>query len=234
MSDVHALSGAYALDAVTEAERERFERHLAGCEACQDEVASLRETAAMMTELSLEDPPPALRASVLSSIRDVRQLPPQPAAPARRRRFDPRALLVAAAAAVVLAAGLGTAITRPWQDDAPSPTLTVTDRVLKDPGAQRVTQTFDDGARATVVRSSAEGRAVIVTHDMPDAPDGHSYVVWLQQGDEMVNAGSMPRGPDHTLLLDGDASTASAAGVTVESEPDAEAPTGDPIALFAF
>ncbi|MET1132408.1 MAG: anti-sigma factor [Aeromicrobium sp.] len=233
MSDVHALSGAYALDAVTDAERESFERHLAGCEACQAEVASLRETAASLTELSMEEPPPALRASVLAGISEVRQLPPPPPERPRRLRFDPRMLLVAAASAVVLAAGVGVAVTQPWNDE-PSQVLTATDRVLKDPRAQRVTQTFDDGASATVVRSPAEKRAVIVTHDMPAAPQGHSYVVWLQQGDEMVKAATMPEGPDNTVLLEGDALTASAAGVTVEQDPDTEEPTSNPIALFAF
>ncbi|MBA4609015.1 anti-sigma factor [Aeromicrobium sp. Marseille-Q0843] len=233
MSDVHALSGAYALDAVTDAERESFERHMAGCEACQAEVASLRETAAVLTELSLEEPPPALRQSVLAAITEVRQLPPEPARRSRRHRFDPRLLLVAAASAVVLAAGVGVAITEPWNDGT-SQVLSATDRVLEDPQAQRVTQTFDDGASATVVRSAAEKRAVLVTHDMPAAPEGHSYVVWLQQGDEMVKAATMPQGPDNTVLLEGDALTASAAGVTVEEDPDTSEPTSDPIALFAF
>jgi anti-sigma factor RsiW len=233
MSDVHALSGAYALDAVTDAERESFERHMAGCEACQAEVASLRETAAVLTELSLEEPPPALRQSVLAAITEVRQLPPEPVRRSRRHRFDPRLLLVAAASAVVLAAGVGVAITQPWNDE-PSQVLTATDRVLEDPQAQRVTQTFEDGASATVVRSAAEKRAVLVTHDMPAAPEGHSYVVWLQQGDEMVKAATMPQGPDNTVLLEGDALTASAAGVTVEEDPDTAEPTSDPIALFAF
>ena len=31
MSDIHALSGAYAVDALDELERVGFERHLAGC-----------------------------------------------------------------------------------------------------------------------------------------------------------------------------------------------------------
>ncbi len=235
MSDVHALSGAYALDAVTDAEREDFERHLAGCETCRAEVAGLREAAAFLPELSAEAPPPALRDSVLASISEVRQLPPLPAQQKPHRRFDRRVFLAAAAAVVVLAGGIGTAVTQPWKDDAGSgQVVTATDRVLRDPEAQRVTQTFDDGASATVVRSPAEGRAVIVTHDMPDAPEGHRYVIWLQQGEAMVNAGSMPQGPDNTLLLEGDASTASAAGVTVETDPQAQEPTTEPIALFAF
>ena len=41
----HTLAGAYALDAPTEPDRVRFERHLAGCEACRQEAGSLREAA---------------------------------------------------------------------------------------------------------------------------------------------------------------------------------------------
>jgi len=233
MSDVHALSGAYALDAVSETERESFERHMAGCEACQAEGASLRETAALFGELTVEEPPPSLRSSVLEKISEVRQLPPHPPAPARRR-FDPRVLVAAAAAVVLLAGGVGYAVTESLRDDGRSQVVTAADRVLKDPEAQRVTQTFDDGASATVVRSVAQRRAVIVTKDMPAAPKGHSYVVWLQQGDEMVKAATMPQGPDNTVLLEGDALTASAAGVTVETNPETQEPTSEPIALFAF
>ena len=43
-SDIHSLSGAYALDAVDDLERAAFERHLRECEACALEVGELRET----------------------------------------------------------------------------------------------------------------------------------------------------------------------------------------------
>jgi anti-sigma factor RsiW len=39
MSDIHALSGAYAVDAVDDIERASFERHLASCPTCRAEVA---------------------------------------------------------------------------------------------------------------------------------------------------------------------------------------------------
>ncbi len=42
MTDVHALSGAYAVDALDDLERAHFERHLADCADCQAEVASLQ------------------------------------------------------------------------------------------------------------------------------------------------------------------------------------------------
>ena len=36
--DLHTLSGAYALDALSAEEAEEFSRHLAQCEACREEV----------------------------------------------------------------------------------------------------------------------------------------------------------------------------------------------------
>src|SRR5690348_1372714 len=67
-TDVHALAGAYALDALTEFERAAFTRHVAGCEACALEVAELAATAARLADLTAESPPPGLKASVLAEI----------------------------------------------------------------------------------------------------------------------------------------------------------------------
>ncbi|MFC6343639.1 zf-HC2 domain-containing protein, partial [Nocardioides hankookensis] len=47
-NDIHALVGAYAVDAVDDLERAAFERHLAECADCRDEVASLREAAGLL------------------------------------------------------------------------------------------------------------------------------------------------------------------------------------------
>lgn len=76
MSDIHALSGAYAVDALDDTERAEFEQHLAVCADCRAEVASFRETAALMSDAESETPPESLRAGVLSGIREVRPLPP--------------------------------------------------------------------------------------------------------------------------------------------------------------
>ena len=74
--DIHALSGAYAVDALDDAERARFERHLAGCSACQAEVDSLAAAASELSVLTEVPPPPSLRAKVLADIATVRPLPP--------------------------------------------------------------------------------------------------------------------------------------------------------------
>jgi anti-sigma factor RsiW len=54
-SDIHALSGAYAIDALDDIERAQFERHLAECAECRAEVDSLREAAGLLA------PPPSRR-----------------------------------------------------------------------------------------------------------------------------------------------------------------------------
>ena len=74
--DIHALSGAYAVDALDDVERARFERHLAGCSACQAEVESLVAAASELSVLTEVAPPASLRAKVLAEIATVRPLPP--------------------------------------------------------------------------------------------------------------------------------------------------------------
>ena len=74
--DLHHLSGAYAVDALDEAERESFEQHLAECADCRAEVAELSATAHQLSSMSEATPPPALRAAVLHGITQVRPLPP--------------------------------------------------------------------------------------------------------------------------------------------------------------
>lgn len=46
MDEVHSLVAPYALDALDGPEEHEFERHLALCERCRDELAALREAAA--------------------------------------------------------------------------------------------------------------------------------------------------------------------------------------------
>lgn len=231
MSDIHKLSGAYALDAVDDLERAAFEHHLAECEDCRTEVASLRETTALLAESAAIAPPPSLRDSVLTGISQIRPLPPIVESPARRGAWFP--ILVAAAVLAVF--GVGAAVWQPWgpSDNA---SLTAAEQVLQAPDAQAVKVDLGTAGRATVTRSSSVGKAVITTEDMVSAPSGKVFELWLQSDEGvMVPAGLMPDDSDHTMVLEGDAATATAAGITVEPAPDgSETPTSEPIALFDF
>lgn len=233
MSDLHKLTGAYALDALDDLERARFEQHLAECEDCRAEVAELRETAALLAETTAVEPPPSLRDSVLAGISQVRPLPPEvsatPDEPRVRsvRRWVP--LLVAAALAIVV--GIGAMVTQPWRTDEPR--LTAAEQVLQADDAEKVFLDLGEAGRATVIRSRSEDRAVIVTEDMVAAPEGKDYELWFQTPEEeMVPAGLMPDRADQTVVLDGPAAEAIAVGITVEPDGGSPEPTTDPIALF--
>jgi len=238
MSDVHALVGAYAVDAVDEVERAAFERHLVECPTCRHELASLREASAMLGAAEPLAPPDRLREQVLSGIGAVRPLPPEvtpetrPEAP-RRRRFRP-AMLVAAAAAVV-AIGGGTVVWQQVTDDETSqaPTVSEADRIRDARDAEEYTQTHD-GVEVTVVRSRSLGKAVLVTDDLPAPPEGRVYELWLAHEDEgMVPAGLMGGGAQE-VVLEGDAAAAIGAGITVEPEGGSDQPTSAPMMSFTF
>jgi anti-sigma-K factor RskA len=245
MSDIHALSGAYAVDALDDDERELFEQHLAVCPECRAEVRSFGETAALIAETEAETPPPSLRESVLSGIASTRPLPPEtpeqrPATapddtavkadaatvrPLRRRTFP---VLVAASVALILLA-VGTAFWHPWTG---SQTTDLADQILNAPDAVSSTQPLAGGGELTIVRSPSLGRAVMTGKDVPAAKAGTTYQLWLQQpGKGMVSAGLMADADEPTVLA-GDAGTAKAAAVSVEPEGGSARPTTDPVALF--
>lgn len=235
MSDIHALSGAYAVDALDDLERAAFERHLAECAECRAEVASLREAAAMIAETTAVEPPAELRDRVLAGITTVRPLPPEvpevPAPVVRRRR--PRLLLAAAAAVVIVGAG-AVVWQQPWADET-SQAPTAAEQVLQAADAQSTSVEFKDGSRATVTHSDSVGRSVIITEDMASPPEGKVFQLWYDQpGQGMVSAGLMPIAADQTVVLEGDAATATAVGITVEPEGGSTEPTSQPLAVFDF
>lgn len=247
-TSLHALSGAYVVDALDDDERATFEEHLPGCLDCQAEVASLREAVAVMAHDAATTPPPSLRTSVLAGIATVRPLPPEhvedapalveetdrplapvvPLRPRRRRRLAGAVASLAAAAAVVT--GM---VYQPWADDAKIGTLSAADQVVSAADAQKVSVDFTDGSRADVYRSKAKGRAVIITHGMAAPPSGKVFELWLRDAaGTMRPAGLMRTAGDQKVLLKGDATKADAVGITVEPEKGSTRPTTKPIAMF--
>ena len=73
---VHLLSGAYAVGALDDIERARFEAHLETCADCRQEVAGLLEATALLAETTAVAPPAHVRDAVLAGIATVRPLPP--------------------------------------------------------------------------------------------------------------------------------------------------------------
>lgn len=230
--EIHALSGAYAVDALDPEERAMFEAHLGTCAACQAEVASLREATVALGSDVEADPPAALRDRVLAEIATVRPLPPVTDLSARRDRRRWARPLVAAAAAVALVGG-GAVV---WQQtqDSTSQGRNQADRVIQARDARHVSVDLPGGGSATVYTSRAIGRAALVTRDMAAPASGRVYQLWLQKDGRMVPAGTMHGAGNQAVLLDGDLAGATAVGITVEPAGGSRQPTSDPIALFDF
>jgi anti-sigma factor RsiW len=230
MSDIHALSGAYVVDALHDLERAEFERHLAGCASCRTEVDSMRDAASHLADLSSTPPPADLRAKILDEVQTVRPLRPQTVSPTRSRRRIPA---LAAAAALVVGLGTGvTAVWRPWEPDTVQ--LSLADRVRQAPDAQTWTQALPAGGRVTVTRSQSVGSAVWKTSGMHPAPSGRVYELWLQAPDESLKPAGLMSAGDAEVILRGNAATAIGAGITEEPAGGSPAPTTAPLAFIDF
>ena len=249
-ADIHSLSGAYAVDAVDGDERVLFEEHLALCPECRVEVASLREAASALADLTRAETGPDVRRAVLDKIGTVRPLPPLVQRPAYDTATEhrgipteevgtvvrmPRRHVLTWAGAAAAAAVVG-GVT--WQQFRPQEEaqLTAAEKVIRASDAHRFQQSVD-GHTMTIVRSPAMRRAVLIAEGMPAAPKGKDYQAWFDlPGQGLVSAGVVrPDASDNVMvILEGDAAAATGAGLTVEPTGGSPAPTSDPIMLIPF
>ncbi|MEU6849539.1 anti-sigma factor [Actinacidiphila alni] len=247
-ADLHTLTGAYAVHALPDGEREEFERHIADCPACAQEVRELTATATRLALAVSAAPPPQMREAVLRRIGTVRQEPPAVARQERRgaagllggARRLPRYVLAACLAGVVALGGVAV-----WQhqsaDDARQRADRVEQqaaelsRVLAAPDAATATRKLDGGTTATVVVSRSLGKAAFLAAGMPTPAAGKTYELWFDDAGTMRPAGLMdPDATDQAVVLDGRIENASGVGVTVEPAGGSQRPTSAPVALVTF
>ena len=226
--DLHVLTGSYALDAISDAEREEFERHLQHCPACAAEVRGMRETAVRLARVRAVAPPARMEPRVLAATYRTRQLPPLPRDQIRTVRAFPRRLAVLAAAASVAAAvALGvTQLSAQHHLDRARETAIA--QVVTAPDARVETARASAGGSITVVTSAALREAVVSTTGMAALPSGQAYQVWVMS----------PSGARSAGLLHGTSLLASAVrpgdriGITVEPARGSARPTTTPVAIL--
>ncbi|MBC6448830.1 anti-sigma factor [Actinokineospora xionganensis] len=229
--DIHALTGAYVLNAVTETERADFERHLAECGACAEEVRELEATATRLGEAAAAGPPAALKAAVMARIGEVRQLPPvRDELAVRRKRWSTRILGMAAAALLVVSVALGVVTAQSRQElDAGRQQVAAMSALLAAEDARLVNGSTPDGLVGTVVVSRKRGEVMLLADKMPAAPQGKTYQVWLI-GEDKRSIGLMAPDNGRAALMAASAiQDAVAIGVTVEPAGGSDQPTTDPV-----
>ncbi|MBO1332590.1 anti-sigma factor domain-containing protein [Streptomyces sp. VRA16 Mangrove soil] len=241
-TDLHTLTGAYALDALDEDERVAFEQHLAKCEDCAQEVRELTATAGRLALAATMPPPPRLKTQVMEQIAGVRQEHSHSGVTALSRTARrERAMRWALAACVAAAAGLGgTTLWQHQQADEARQQAQVAQRqadqiteVLSAPDAKVTSTAVGGAARGSVVVSHDSDKAVFVASGLAKPPQGKVYQLWFADGDRMRPAGLMdPSRTSQSVLMAGAVGKASGVGVTLEPDAGSKQPTTQPVVLL--
>ncbi|HYO38315.1 MAG TPA: anti-sigma factor [Nocardioidaceae bacterium] len=174
-TDLHTLSGAYAINALSPEEADEFSTHLEECTACRDEVRELQDAAARMGASEAVAPPTALRARVLTAADRLPQLPPHvtPIRRARSRRWTTR-VVGAVAAAVIAVTGIGVAVNQLRDPAEPSQSVA---GVFDAPDAASRTMTTANGGKLRVAMSATYGQMAVATQGLPELR-GRTYQMW--------------------------------------------------------
>jgi anti-sigma-K factor RskA/putative zinc finger protein len=217
--------GAYLLGALTELERQAFERHLAGCSGCQQELEQLRPAAdALPGSVEQFQPPPRLKASLMEVVEREARAEREAGAerPARGRRPAPlrsrlrlRAVRPALVAAVLLI-GLvvGFAVAQLGGDETRTVAATVAKAMPEAGGSLRI----------------AGDDATLRLHDMPRLGGRRVYQVWVQHGERLVPARTFEVGPGGRGEVElSNVDDAAGVFVTREARGGAQVPSEDPI-----
>jgi anti-sigma factor RsiW len=182
--EIHALAGAYALDAVDDIERASFDRHLRECSACALEVAELRETAGRLTDAVAMPPPPGMRDAVMAAIartpqeRARRAAPSAPASLQRWRRWT-----AAAVAAGIMAVGVGAATWVVSEQRVREQRQQLADvRSVLGAADVRLVATDMAGGRVTLVVSPSRDAAVAVLSGLVSPGSRQVYQLWMIGG----------------------------------------------------
>jgi anti-sigma-K factor RskA len=219
----HELAAAYALDALNADERRAYEAHLAGCEPCQQEVASFRETAASLAyDVDLPPLPETLEHRILSAARAERpNVVPLP----RRWAIPAGALAVASVAAAVAfgiwAAHLSGSLHHQKQLSRDQKALV---DILSD-----CTKTQLQGGSAAVCVAPTE-KAVLIADSLPAASPNKTYQAWVISGKNVNSAGLFHGGAGRKYLrLTRPVPGGVTVAVTLERRGGVSAPTTAPL-----
>ena len=253
-TDLHTLAGAYALDAVPDADRARFERHLARCDACVQEIQGLREATARLGASAAVRPRAELKEQALRAVAQTRQLPPltrdtppgrpfwrarpagrSAASRLRQRRWLPRLAAGLAAGVLVVAVAMGAftmgAQHRGDQDQARGHAIVA---VLNASDVIMLTGRVTTGGSATVLESRHEHSLVFTASGLRPLPAAKNYELWLIGPGGTRPAGMLPRaragmiGPMVVSRVAG----GDRMGLTVEPAGGSARPTSAPILML--
>jgi anti-sigma-K factor RskA len=222
-SDPHDLLAAYALDALDDDERERFERHLPDCEECSEQLALLREpVAALAYAAEGPVPPKELRDRIIEG---ARAEPRAAVITMPRRNWAFGAVAAVAAAAAALAIGLGL-----WANSLSNSldrerSANAAYKQAAELLAAKATAKPLTGANGSLLVAN-NGRAAIVVCGLAGAPSAKTYEAWVISGKSPQPAGLFRGGSGCSpVLLTQRVPKNATVAVTLERASGAASPT---------
>lgn len=208
----------WLLGALPALEAEVFERHLAGCEVCQQEALRLKPAVgALGGAVPAVEPPPELKASLMATVRQEAKARRVTAErPVRRGLISLRPATALAMATMVLAVGVLTGVIATQVSDGGERTI-----------AAAIDRTRIPAGEATL--RIGDGTARVSMNDLPDPGRGKVWELWIQR-DGQVRRGPLTSGGD--AEIPGGVEGADAVLVTRERAGGVDAPTEAPVIKF--
>jgi anti-sigma-K factor RskA len=221
---LHDLTAAYALDALEPGEARAYEAHLARCESCRADLASLSDAAgALAYATEAPAPPPELRARILQQAAQEREN----VIPLRPRWAVP----VTAVAAVAACAAIGFAL---WafslsgKLDRREADLARQERVaqiLAQPGSHKISF-----SRGTLV-VAPDGQGALVLSRLAEPGSGRTYEAWVADGGAPRPAGLFEGGTAIAVPLEQPVRAGATVMVTEEKAGGTDAPSRKPFLI---
>lgn len=225
--DLHSLIGPYALGALDEDERDAFESHLDSCATCAEELDGFIATTVRLGEAVAEEPPAALRASILAAAAQTPQ--ERPTVVAMRPRSLRKRLpgLIAAAAVVVAAAGVTGYVVEHQQVQDVRAEQSNVEQVMT--ASDAVTTESQLGSASMSLTHSRSEDAVVLTVSGLPALDNETYQLWTVRDGVTTSAGLVD---DSDLVYVDQVDGVEQLALTVEPAGGSERPTSLPVATM--
>lgn len=227
-TELHTLSGAFALHALSPEEAEQFRRHLEECAVCRQEVRELQAAAAAMGEAETMTPPAHLRERVLAAADRTPQQPPRTGGgtvvQVPPHRWG-RRLMMAAAAVVLVAAG-AVGIAQMGGDEEQVQLADGVVQVFEADDAQTATMETENGGRISVAASPGLNQMAVDTDELPPLDDEHVYQLWSVQGQQMQSVTVLEPEKGASMEMPGPDTEVA---ITVEPVGGSAQPTTQPI-----
>lgn len=200
---------AYALGLLEPTEEQQVEQHIEDCPECMALLADYREVVTTLPEMSAQDPPAALKETLMGRIaaeeerpiKRVEQRAPGQKSTRQRSSFWARRwpVLVGAALLIVFLVWIGQlALTRgpgaARELDAIAQQQQLVRRIVEsDESAQYVLEAQEDdvAAEGRLYVLPGESTLVLTTQGLPQPPPGEGYFVWYGSDEESELAGTI-------------------------------------------